>query len=121
MNRRRFVTTLSGLLVAAALPVSGKELPGITPLIKSKSEWKTLLPPQRYAVLFEEETERPFTSPLNQEKRNGTYVCAACFLPLFDTARKYDSGTGWPSFQDVLPGAVGTRKEIGRASCRERV
>ena len=112
MDRRHFVSTLSGFLVTAGLPAAGRELPGITPFTKSKSEWKTLLPPERYAVLFEEETERPFSSPLNHEKRKGVYVCAACFLPLFDTARKYDSGTGWPSFQDALAGAVGTRKDF---------
>jgi peptide-methionine (R)-S-oxide reductase len=61
-------------------------------------------------VLFEEDTERPFSSPLNREKRRGTFVCAACFLPLFDTAHKFDSGTGWPSFWDVLPRAVGTKR-----------
>ena len=112
MNRRRFVTALSGLIVTATLPAVGKELSGIRPLTKSKSEWKTLLPPERYAVLFEDETERLFTSPLNREKRNGIYVCAACFLPLFDTARKYDSGTGWPSFRDSLTGTVVTRKDF---------
>lgn len=112
MDRRQFVSALSGLLVSAGLPAVGRELPGITQLTKSKSEWKTLLPPERYAVLFEEGTESPFTSPLNHEKRNGTFVCAACFLPLFDTAHKYDSGTGWPSFRDGLPGAVATRKDF---------
>ena len=112
MDRRQFVSALSGLLVTAGLPAAGRELPRITPLAKSKSEWKTLLPPQRFAVLFEEGTEPPFTSPLNHEKRNGTFVCAACFLPLFDTAHKYDSGTGWPSFRDALTGAVATRKDF---------
>jgi peptide-methionine (R)-S-oxide reductase len=112
MNRRQFVSALSGLLVSAGLPVLGRELPRIIPLAKSRAEWKTLLSPARYAVLFEQETERPFSSPLNNEKRKGVFVCAACFLPLFDSAHKYDSGTGWPSFWDVLPGAVGTTKDF---------
>jgi peptide-methionine (R)-S-oxide reductase len=112
MNRRRFFTGLSALFVSAAFPAAGKESSSVTPLNKSKSEWKALLPADRYAVLFEEDTERPFTSPLNAEKRAGTFVCAACFLPLFDSAQKYDSGTGWPSFFDVRPGAVGTRKDF---------
>jgi len=75
-------------------------------------EWKRLLGPQRYHILREAGTERAFTSPLNHEKRTGTFVCAACFLPLFDTAHKFDSGTGWPSFWDILPGAVGTKKDF---------
>ena len=81
------------------------------PLVKRKSEWKTLLPAASYRVLLEEDTERPGTSPLNKEKRAGTFVCAACYLPLFSSETKYDSGTGWPSFFDVLPGAVGTKKD----------
>jgi peptide-methionine (R)-S-oxide reductase len=112
MNRRRFVTGLSGLFVSAAVPAAAKESSSVTPLNKSKSEWRTLLPADRHGVLFEEDTERPFTSPLNAEKRAGTFVCAACFLPLFDSAQKFDSGTGWPSFFDVRPGAVGTRKDF---------
>jgi peptide-methionine (R)-S-oxide reductase len=78
-------------------------------LVKSKSEWAALLPPPAYRVLFEEETERAGTSPLNNEKRDGTFVCAACFLPLFDSRMKYESGTGWPSFWNHLPAAVATR------------
>jgi peptide-methionine (R)-S-oxide reductase len=112
MKRRSFLTGLSGLFVAAALPAAGKESSSVTPLNKSKSEWQAILPKDRYAVLFEEDTERPFTSPLNAEKRNGTFVCAACFLPLFDSDQKYDSGTGWPSFFDTREGAVGTKKDF---------
>jgi peptide-methionine (R)-S-oxide reductase len=112
MNRRRALIGLSAVTVAIALPTLGKEPPAGTLLRKSKSDWKALLPPDRYAVLFEEHTERPFSSPFNHEKRSGTFVCAACFLPLFDTAHKFDSGTGWPSFWDVLPGAVGTKKDF---------
>ncbi|HZF68764.1 MAG TPA: peptide-methionine (R)-S-oxide reductase MsrB [Gemmatirosa sp.] len=82
-----------------------------TPLEKPKDEWQRLLEPRAYAVLFEEDTERAGTSPLNQEKRPGTFVCAACAYPLFDARTKYESGTGWPSFFDVLPGHVGTRRD----------
>jgi len=110
-NRRTFLTRLSGLLMVAALPAAARETPTVTPLMKSKSDWKALLPRDRYDVLFEEDTERPFTSPLNDEKRAGAFICAACFLPLFDSAQKFDSGTGWPSFFDARPAAVGTRKD----------
>lgn len=76
------------------------------------STWRRLLPPDAYAVLFEEGTERPGTSPLNHEKRAGTFVCAACHLPLFRSTAKYESGTGWPSFFEPLPGALATRRDF---------
>jgi len=80
-------------------------------LEKPKPEWKKLLPPESYAVLFEERTERAFTSPLNGEKREGTYLCAACLLPLFSSSDKFDSGTGWPSFTQGLSGRLGTKTD----------
>jgi peptide-methionine (R)-S-oxide reductase len=76
------------------------------------SRWKELLPEKAYDVLFEEATERPFSSPLNEEKRAGTFVCAACFLPLFSSKAKFDSGTGWPSFYEALPGRIGTKRDF---------
>ncbi len=81
-------------------------------LDKSQAEWATLLSLPAYRVLFEEDTERAGTSPLNHEKGDGTFVCAACFLPLFDSAAKYDSGTGWPSFWQPFPGAIATRTDF---------
>lgn len=111
MNRRQFVLSLSGLWLASVLPAAAKEFSAITPLIKSKSTWKSLLPADRYDVLFEEDTERAGSSPLNHEKRQGTFICAACFLPLFKSSQKYDSGTGWPSFWDTLPKAVNTKRD----------
>lgn len=111
MNRRQLLTNMAGLWLAAVLPACAKEVAAVLPLTKSKSAWKALLPANRYGVLFEEDTERAFSNPLNDEKRSGTYICAACFLPLFKSSHKFDSGTGWPSFWDVLPGAVGTRQD----------
>jgi len=81
-------------------------------LEKSQAEWATLLPLSAYRVLFEEDTERAGTSPLNQEKGDGTFVCAACHLPLFDSSAKYESGTGWPSFWQSLAGAIATRTDF---------
>ncbi len=75
------------------------------------AEWRRLLGEQRYAVLREAATERPFTSPLLNEHRKGIFVCAACALPLFSSATKFDSGTGWPSFWKALPGAIVTRAD----------
>jgi peptide-methionine (R)-S-oxide reductase len=82
------------------------------PLKKSKKEWRALLGKKEYEVLFEEDTEPAFSHPLNNEKRAGTYICAACFQPLFDAKTKYNSGTGWPSFWDVMPGRVGKKTDF---------
>ena len=75
----------------------------------SDAEWKRRLSPAAYQVLRKEGTERPFSSPLNNEKRAGTFHCAGCDLPLFSSKAKYDSGTGWPSFWQPLPKAIGTK------------
>jgi len=69
----------------------------------SDTEWKQRLSPAAYAVLRREGTERPFSSPLNGEKRAGTFLCAGCALPLFSSKAKFESGTGWPSFWEPLP------------------
>lgn len=110
MQRRLFLSGLTGLIAGSLLPAGAKETT-VASLSKPHDEWKKLLPPERYHILFEEGTEPAGSSPLNKETRPGTYLCAACFLPLFDSATKYESGTGWPSFYDTLPGAVGTKKD----------
>ena len=81
------------------------------PLRRSKAEWRRLLEPQRYSILREGATERAYSSPLNKEHRRGLFACAGCGRPLFSSAAKYDSGTGWPSFTRPLPGAVATRAD----------
>ncbi len=117
MNRRSFVQTLGGLAVVPILlgRVSAGEA-GLHErggkIVRSEEEWRRLLTPQQYHVLREEGTERPWTSVLLKEKREGTYVCAACEQPLFSSAMKYDSGTGWPSFFDVIEGAVETKRDF---------
>ncbi|MEY4298304.1 MAG: hypothetical protein RLZZ423_1483 [Cyanobacteriota bacterium] len=78
----------------------------------SDADWKRRLSPEAYAVLRREGTERPFTSPLNNEKRPGTFLCAGCALPLFSSKAKYDSGTGWPSFWQPLPNAIATKVDF---------
>ncbi|MBI4573263.1 MAG: peptide-methionine (R)-S-oxide reductase MsrB [candidate division NC10 bacterium] len=84
----------------------------IVKLDKPRSAWRDALSPQRYQVLFGEATEPPRSSPLDQEKRAGTYICAACRLPLFVSAAKFESGTGWPSFTQPLRGRVGSKKDF---------
>jgi peptide-methionine (R)-S-oxide reductase len=83
----------------------------IEKLEKPKAEWRKVLPADAYSVLFEARTEPPFSSPLDKEKRHGTFVCAACHLPLFNSSAKFDSGTGWPSFYQPIDGRVGTKRD----------
>ena len=90
---------------------AGTMQPTVARLEKPKAEWRKLLPPQAYAVLFEERTEPPFSSPLDKERRRGTFVCAACHLPLFSAAAKFDSGTGWPSFYQPIDGRIATKRD----------
>ena len=90
----------------------GADAQPVVKLDKPHEEWKPLLTDMQYAVLFEEHTERPGSSPLNGEKREGTFVCAACHLPLFASETKYESGTGWPSFWAPIAGHVGTKRDF---------
>ena len=77
----------------------------------SDEEWRRRLTPEQYYVLREHGTERAGSSPLDREKRAGTFVCAGCDLPLFSSETKFDSGTGWPSFYAPLENAVGTSED----------
>ena len=77
-----------------------------------KAVWRQRLPQSAYEVLFEEQTERPHSSALDTEKRAGLFLCAACELPLFSSAMKYESGTGWPSFFDSIPGHLATKLDF---------
>jgi peptide-methionine (R)-S-oxide reductase len=80
-------------------------------IVKSDDEWRRLLAPAAYNVLRRHGTERPFTSPLDAEKRAGIFACAGCELPLFSSETKFESGTGWPSFFKPLPDAVATSSD----------
>ncbi|MDN5936798.1 MAG: peptide-methionine (R)-S-oxide reductase MsrB [Nitrosospira sp.] len=120
MNRR---TALQSLAMLTALPVisacsGGKAVandPGavtVKPLNKPHEEWRGLVSPAAYRVLFDEDTERPGSSALNYEDREGTFICAACYLALFNSADKYESGTGWPSFTKPIAGHVATERDF---------
>jgi len=88
---------------------------------RTPEEWRKLLTPVQYAVLREADTERPFTSPLNEEKRKGVFACAGCDLPLFSSDTKFDSGTGWPSFYAPIEGAVKQDTDFNFGMVREEV
>ena len=100
MQRRHVLTGLMGSAFLGAYPAFGYEV------TKSDAEWKKLLSPAAYNVLRHQDTEAPFTSPLNKEHRKGIFACAGCTLDLFSSDTKFDSGTGWPSFYRPLPNAV---------------
>ena len=78
---------------------------------RSDEEWRQALDPEAYRVLRRHGTERPGASPLNAEKRPGVFRCAGCGAPLFESATKYESGSGWPSFADAIPGSTGTKED----------
>jgi len=115
MYRRQFLSRMlfavAGATALRHAATAGAQAPKIEKVVKPEAEWRRLLTPAQFGVLREEGTEPPFTSPLNNEKRKGSFVCAGCELPLFDSRTKYDSGTGWPSFYDFLPGALETKTD----------
>ena len=104
MTRRPFLAALAA--VGLAPRFAHAQVSSVQPLKLSDAEWKQRLSPSAYEVLRLEGTELPGSSPLNHEKRKGRFVCAGCELPLFSSDTKFDSGTGWPSFWESLPGAL---------------
>jgi peptide-methionine (R)-S-oxide reductase len=116
MNRRLFLSA-----AAAALGLAHPARAEAFEVAYSDDEWRSRLSPEAYAVLRQEATERAGTSPLNAEKRAGTYHCAGCDLALFGSETKYDSGTGWPSFWRPLEGAIATREDGGWFGARTEV
>jgi peptide-methionine (R)-S-oxide reductase len=118
MNRRLFIygAVTSALAVTAFRSViaatdSSSMKADFQSISKTQEEWQELLNAEQFKVLFEEATERPWSSALNDEKREGTYICAACYLPLFVSATKFDSGTGWPSFYQPIEGNTGSKRD----------
>jgi peptide-methionine (R)-S-oxide reductase len=114
MTRRNFVASLMALFAAnqAASAAKSNEPERKDKVKLSEDEWRKRLTPEQFAVLRQEATERPGSSPFNAEKRKGTYVCAGCDLPLFTSDTKYESGTGWPSFFSFIPGNLGTKTDF---------
>ena len=135
MNRRTLLGMLAALPLFRSATAAGPKPPGGTsplveelragwkshlaknadiatdpaPVMLSSDEWRKRLPPDAYHILREEGTERPHTSKHNAEKRKGVFVCVGCAWPLYTTAMKFESGTGWPSFFTTIPGAFDTK------------
>lgn len=91
------------------------------PVTRTDAEWRSMLTPEQYAVMRQHATERPGTCALLLEKRPGRFTCAGCGQPLFEGKRKFESGTGWPSFDDPLEGAVGTTVDRSHGMVRTEV
>jgi peptide-methionine (R)-S-oxide reductase len=112
-TRRNFLRNFAIAGIGAALGYrltgsAGTRSAAAFEVTRTEAEWRALLKPDQFAVLRQHNTERPRSSPLESEKRKGVFACAACDLALYDSAAKFESGTGWPSFSDHLPDAVRT-------------
>lgn len=127
MNKRTLLKALAGIAVVPVATLGYRSIgagnstllsqpvtnnldkePQLEKIELTNAEWKKKLTQEQFTVLRKEGTERPFTSDLNDEKRDGIYACAGCDLPLFNSDAKYDSKTGWPSFFDAIPNHVAT-------------
>ena len=110
MDRRLFLTTSTATLAVAGF--SGSALAKETfEITRSESEWRRLLTKTQFKVMRNEGTERAGSSPLDKNYAEGTYLCRGCELPIYSSEAKFDSGTGWPSFWQSLPNAVGTKPD----------
>jgi peptide-methionine (R)-S-oxide reductase len=118
MKRRQFLlatgASVAVLAVSSAfrrMGTAGEARAETFEVTKTEAEWRAILSEAQFAVLRQEDTERPGTSPLLNEKRKGIFHCAGCDLPVYSSETKYESGTGWPSFWDSLPHAIGTEED----------
>ena len=121
-SRRRFLQAGGAAAVLAALGIytvgtrrTGAVAPEAFEVTHTDEEWKKILTPNQFKVLREAATERPFSSPLNDEHRHGVFGCAGCDLDLYSSETKFDSGTGWPSFYQPLQNAIGTTRDTSLA------
>ncbi len=124
-DRRAFLGLGGAAMIAGlAFTMTGREAeaqPGRFRFRLTDAQWRARLNPTQYAVLRQGQTERPGSSPLDREHRRGTFLCAGCGQPLFSSATKFESGTGWPSFFRPLPGAVVTRDDRSLLMARTEV
>lgn len=120
-NRREMMFASSAAVIALSACGKAPAATGKFEFTLTDAQWAKRLPPAAYQTLRKAGTERPFTSPLNAEKRRGVFACAGCTLPLYSSAAKYDSGTGWPSFWQALPNAVRTTADYDIGYARTEV
>ena len=113
MQRRAFITTILAGGSALALGRAGGAFAasGNFEVTRTEAEWRAMLSDLQYKVMREEGTERAFSSPLDKNYQAGIYHCRGCDLALYSSKHQYDSGTGWPSFWQSLPGTVGTKPD----------
>lgn len=115
MLRRTFFKTGTAVMLGSQLSIWGgyrsSKAEEMFEVMLSELEWRSKLNPEQFAVLREEDTEKPFTSALYEEKREGVYACAGCNLALYSSAAKYNSGTGWPSFYQAIADAIRTKED----------
>jgi peptide-methionine (R)-S-oxide reductase len=123
-NRRdliqKFLLGGAGLALAGVLPAFAADAK-VFEVHHTDAEWHKMLSPEAYEVLRQQGTENPYTSPLLNEHRKGTFTCAGCALPVFASSTKFDSGTGWPSFWAPLPNAVETTSDNSWIESRTEV
>ena len=114
LRRQMLMGSVASLLAAVfggRRPALASSDAGQFEVTKTEAEWKAILTKEQFAILREHDTEKPFTSALNNEKRKGIFHCAGCDLAVYSSEAKYDSGTGWPSFWQSLPDAIGTQED----------
>ena len=119
MHRRTLLQRLGPMAALPLLPACSRAIPPpeagsstVAALNQPAAFWRDKVSAAAFGVLFDENTERAFSSPLDKEKREGVFICAACYLPLFDSASKFDSGTGWPSFTQSVTGHTQTKRDF---------
>jgi peptide-methionine (R)-S-oxide reductase len=128
-SRRRFLLTGSALAATSLFLINDRRAKGASAaaptesfeVVHSEAEWKQRLSPTQYAILRNADTERPYSSPLNNEHRQGNFACAGCQLDAYSSQTKFESHTGWPSFWTPLPHAVETREDLSFGSSRTEV
>ena len=105
------VASLFAAVFGGRRPVLASSDAGQFEVTKTEAEWKAILTKEQFAILRKHDTEKPFTSALNNDKRKGNFHCAGCDLAVYSSEAKYDSGTGWPSFWQSMPDAIGTQED----------
>jgi peptide-methionine (R)-S-oxide reductase len=132
MDRRELLKSTFFTLVGAAIPLSVVQFAAMRPtsalaaegkfeVEKTEEDWRKILTDAQFRVLRQEDTERPGTSALLEEKRKGLFHCAGCDLPVYSSEAKYESGTGWPSFWQALPDAIGDKEDDSLFTARTEI